>query len=145
MKISIEELKDCEEVEIIIRCPVHYQDIEKIVELLEHNDLKLQCKKNRDIYQIDITDIYYIETIDEKTFVYEQDDFYEVSKKLYELEDILESHGFIRISKSCLLNLEYLDHIKALLNGKYEATLLNQEKLIISRKYMSDFKKAFER
>ncbi|MFR2502499.1 MAG: hypothetical protein ACLS85_08535 [Coprobacillus cateniformis] len=31
-----------------------------------------------------------------------------------------------------------------MLNGKYEATLLNQEKLIISRKYITDFKKAFE-
>lgn len=145
MKILIEEVKDCEEVEIIIRCPMHCQDINKIVELLEHDDLKLQCKKGRDIYQIDITDIYYIETIDEKTFVYGQKEFYEVSKKLYELEDMLENHGFIRISKSCLLNLDYLDHIRALLNGKYEATLLNHEKLIISRKYMSDFKKAFER
>lgn len=70
--------------------------------------------------------------------------FMKFLKKLYELEKKLNSHGFIRISKSCLLNLEYLDHIRALLNGKYEATLLNQEKLIISRKYITDFKKAFE-
>lgn len=144
MKISIEEVEECDDVEIIIRCPKHYKDVNKLVELLEHDELKLQCKKDRDIYQIHISDIYYIETIDEKTFVYGQDDIYEIAKKLYELEAILEDQGFIRISKSCLLNLEYLDHIRALLNGKYEATLLNQEKLIISRKYMSDFKKVFE-
>ena len=144
MKISIEEVKECEEVEIIIRCPIQNQDINKIIALLEQDNIKLQCKKEREIYQINISNIYYIETIDEKTFVYSRDDVYEVSKKLYELEEILEPHGFIRISKSCLLNLDYLDHIRALLNGKYEATLLNQEKLIISRKYITDFKKVFE-
>ena len=46
MKISIEEVKECEEVEIIIRCPIQNQDINKIIELLEHDSIKLQCRKN---------------------------------------------------------------------------------------------------
>ena len=57
MKISIEEVKECEEVEIIIRCPIQNQDINKIIELLEHDSIKLQCKKERDIYQVNIVDI----------------------------------------------------------------------------------------
>lgn len=144
MKIIIEEDELCEDIKIIIRCSKNNKEVQKLIKILEGNEKKLQCKKDKEIYQIDMNEIYYIETIDEKTFVYLQDEVYENSHKLYELEDILKYDGFIRISKSCLVNLECLHHIKALLNGKYEATLLNQEKLIISRKYMSDFKKAFE-
>lgn len=143
MKITIEEV-ETEDVEIIIRCSTVNQDIQKIIYMLEQDNKKLQCKKDRDIYQIPIEDIYYIETIDEKSFVYLQDEVYENSSKLYELENNLKSYGFVRISKSCLVNLECVHHIRALLNGKYEATLINQEKLVISRKYLPEFKKALE-
>lgn len=143
MKITIEEV-EIEDVEIIIRCSTINQDVQKIIHMLEQDNKKLQCKKDRGIYQIPIEDIYYIETIDEKSFVYLQDDVYENSSKLYELENNLKSYGFVRVSKSSLVNLECVHHIRALLNGKYEATLINQEKLIISRKYLPEFKKALE-
>lgn len=143
MDISIEEGKEYNNIEIIIHCPIKDQNVDKIVSLLEYDEMKLECKKNQAIYHIDIADIYYVETIDEKTFVYKQNDYFEVPKRLYELVEKLNTYKFIQISKSCLLNLDYLDHIKALFNGKYEATLVNQEKLIISRKYMSDFRSVF--
>lgn len=142
MKITIEEKNTNDDVEIIIR---HHksQDIQKILDYLENQEMTLICKKEKEIYQISCQDIYYIESIDEKTFVYLDDDVYENNYKLYELENMLEQDKFIRISKSTLLNIDYLDHVRALLNGKYEATLMNHEKVIISRKYMTNFKKAF--
>ena len=42
-----------------------------------------------------------------------------------------------------ILNIHYLKSVKALFNGKYEAMLINDEKLIISRRYVSSFKKEF--
>lgn len=78
-----------------------------------------------------------------KTFLYTLNDVYEASQKLYELEQSLKSQGFLRISKSCILNLDYLQHVRALFNGKYEATLTNNEKLTINRSYVPAFKKAF--
>ena len=62
-------------------------------------------------------------------------------KKLYELEEQFKDSSFVRISKACILNIDHLDSVKVLINGRLEARLLNGEKLIINRHYVSAFKK----
>lgn len=47
----------------------------------------------------------------------------------------------MRISKSCILNIDFIEKVKPMLNGKYEVLLINGEKLIINRHYVPDFKK----
>ena len=143
MKIKVCVDESCQDVEIIIRCPKHDENVQKIINQLEMKQNKIVCKKDKQIYSLSLSDIYYIESIDEKSFVYTQDHVYESQDKLYMLEEQLKDDGILRISKSCLLNLDALKSVRALLNGKYEATLINGEKLIISRNYMKDFKKAF--
>lgn len=143
MKIILKENADIKETMITIECFQKDEDIQKIIDYLSQFYQTITCKKEKNIYQVYIKDIYYIETVDEKTFIYKQNEIYESTYKLYELESLLKDHDFIRISKSCLLNLRYLQSVRVLSYGKYEATLINHEKLIISRKYMPDFKKAF--
>lgn len=143
MKIRVEEHDTCDDVEIVIHCLKHDEKVQKVIDQLEYTQKKMICKKDKNIYSIYLSDILYIESIDEKTFVYAHDDIYEHSSKLYMLEEQFKNDGFLRISKSCLMNLDVLKSVRALLNGKYEATLINDEKLIISRSYMKAFKKAF--
>lgn len=143
MKIKVEEQALINDIEIIIYCHKHDKRVQKIIEQLEYTQKKIICKKNKEIYSLYLSDILYIESIDEKTFVYLQNDVYENAYKLYMLEEQLQHDGFIRISKSLLMNLDALKSVKALLNGKYEATLINGEKLVISRNYVKAFKKVF--
>lgn len=143
MKIILKENVDIKETVITIECFQNDKDIQKIIDYLSQFYQTIICKKEKDLHHVYIKDIYYIETVDEKTFIYQANDIYECTYKLYELESLLKEHDFIRISKSCLLNLGYLQSIRVLSYGKYEATMVNHEKLIISRKYMPDFKKAF--
>lgn len=143
MKIKVEEQALIDDIEIIIYCHKHDKRVQKIIEQLEYTQKKIICKKNKEIYSLYLSDILYIESIDEKTFVYLQNDVYENAYKLYMLEEQLQHDGFIRISKSLLMNLDALKSVKALLNGKYEATLINGEKLVISRNYVKAFKKVF--
>lgn len=144
MKLTIEESQDYQETEIIIKCQNQQdEDIQKVILAIQSLQSNLICKKEKQYYQILLSDILYIESIDEKVFVYTHQDIYEDFRKLYELEKLLQDKGFIRISKSCILNLDYLKSVRALFNGKYEATLMNDEKLIINRSYMAAFKKAF--
>ena len=54
---------------------------------------------------IALTDIFYIETVDRKTFAYTQDMCVEIKEAL---RDILEEYskiGFVRISKSAIVNI----------------------------------------
>lgn len=143
MKINILEDQNINETEIIIKCKQKSEDIDKIIKLLEVDNHLLICKKDKDIFQVSIDDIMFIESVDEKTFVYLQDIVYENQSKIYELEEKLNNNNFIRISKSCLLNLDFLRSVRAIINGKYEATLLNGEKLVINRSYMNNFRKVF--
>lgn len=143
MKVRVIENPSLEEERITIECPTYNQDIKDIIHILKLEQKTMTCQKDKTIYQIKISDIYYIESIDDKTYVYLKDDVYQTSLRLYELENMLQKDRFIRISKSCLLNIKYLKSVRVLIYGKYEATLINQERLIISRKYMPGFKKAF--
>lgn len=144
MKLIIEESDDYQENEILIKCQNRNdEEIQRIIQNIQSLQTSLICKKEKAYLRIYLENILYIESIDEKTFLYTIDDVYEASQKLYELEQNLQSQGFLRISKSCILNLEYLQHVRALFNGKYEATLTNNEKLTINRSYVPAFKKAF--
>lgn len=144
MKLIIEESDDYQENEIMIKCQnQNDEEIQRIIQNIQSLQTSLICKKEKAYLRIYLENILYIESIDEKTFFYTIDDVFEASQKLYELEQNLQSQGFLRISKSCILNLEYLQHVRALFNGKYEATLTNNEKLTINRSYVPAFKKAF--
>lgn len=141
MKIII-EYKEDNDLEVVIRCNKVDDNVKKIMSLLE-DDKFIIGKLNNRSYQIMINDIYYIEANEDRVFLYCKDKVYETNLRLYELENKLETCSFIRISKTNLLNLNKLDNVKALLNGRYEAMLINNEKLIISRHYVSGFKKKF--
>lgn len=143
MKVNIIEDSKIDETEIVIKCKERTNDINKIINFLDIENRLLICKKDKDIFRISTDDIMYIESVDEKTFVYLQESVYENQSKIYELEERLSNQNFIRISKSCLLHLKFLRSLRAMINGKYEATLLSGEKLVINRSYMSHFKKLF--
>lgn len=87
-----------------------------------------------------ITD-YYFESVDHKVFAYCQNQVYEIHKKLYELEADYAGQDFLRISKSTIVHLPKILHLKPLFNGRFEAALKNREKVIISRQYVATLKK----
>ena len=100
--------------------------------------------KNKIGYQkIDVQDIYYFESVDERSYVYTKDNVYECKEKLYTIEETFKNTSIVRVSKSCILNITKLKSVRPFINGKFEATMLSNEKIIINRHYVSAFKKKF--
>ena len=64
-----------------------------------------------------------------------------IRKKLYEIEEEYASSDFLRISKSAIVNVAKISYIRPIFNGRFEAKLKNDEKIIISRQYVMDLKK----
>ena len=91
-------------------------------------------------YPLAVSDIYYIEVVERRTFLYTRNAVYSADRKLYELEDLLRDSGILRISKFCLMNLHHLYSIRQLRNSQLEATLDNEEKLIVARTYLKTIK-----
>ena len=83
----------------------------------------------------------YIESVDNRTFIYTLQKVYESKQRIYELEENLKPKHFLRISKSSLVNLMKIISVKPALGGSFSAVLSNGEEIIISRKYVSELKK----
>jgi len=94
--------------------------------------------KEGDRYVISISDIYYFESVDDRTFVYPEKEFFETRMRLYELEEDLKGGAFVRISKSVIVNLMKVVSIKPAMNGRFLCKLKNGEEVLISRKYVND-------
>ena len=144
MKFTIEQSSDNNEVEINIKCgQIIDEKHQKLIDQIRLYSFSIVCKKGKEIYQISLKDAYYIESVEEKTFVYLEKEVYESNLKLYELEEQLKNTSYIRVSKSIILNIEKLQSVKPLINGKLEANLKNNEKILINRHYVPGFKKKF--
>ncbi len=143
MKLKIEQSDQYSDIEIIIKCNIIDSNLQKIIEQIQLSSLVLTVQKDGSILLLKSELVYYLESVDEKTFVYCENEVYSSSLKLYELEEMLKKTSFVRISKSCLLNINYLGSVKTLLNGKMEATLLNGERVVINRHYVPEFKRKF--
>ena len=82
----------------------------------------------------------------------EQDDVYAVlfdtkiivKMKLYELEDLLKSKQFIRVSKYCLVNIGKINYIRSLLNSKLELQMNNGDLCEVNRSYLQTFKETLK-
>ncbi len=88
---------------------------------------------------IALTDIFYIETVDRKTFAYTKDMCVEIKEAL---RDILEEYskiGFVRISKSAIVNIYKIKKLQGDINMRVIIFLKNDEKLVMNRSYKNEF------
>ena len=74
-------------------------------------------------------------------FFYTENETYESTAKLYKIEENLKNLQFARISKTVIANLDKMLSIKKSENSRLVATLVNKEKLVVSRQYVSEIKK----
>ena len=125
---------------VIIEYPILDTKTKNLIKKIESLDLMISGNRNGNVFQVHISDIYYVESVERKTFLYTKDEVYMTDKRLYELEEAFREAGIIRISKSCLMNVDMLYSMRQLMNSQLEATLLNGEKLIVARTYLKSIK-----
>lgn len=141
MRIKLVEDKMLEEVSVLIQYPKITNEVTRIQELMNSLGKVLIGNDNGRTYQIPVGDIFYIEVVDRKTFIYTKDKVFRSELKLYELQNELPSSEFVRVSKSCILNINVMESIATLMNSKLEAILSNGEKICVSRTYIPVIKR----
>ena len=139
MKVEIKSVNSYEEEQAIISAVSVTEEIQSAIEILENNcrvvpviyeDSTMMCRTDK---------IYYIESVDKRSYIYTKDGCYETKYRLYELDEIL-SQNFFRCAKAMIINIRKLKAVKAELNGRMTAELLNGEQVIIARSYVKDLK-----
>ena len=118
------------------------KSLQNVLSILKNEKLFLVGEENGAHYKGPCSNVFYIEVVDKKSFIYTQDKVYQSAEKLYQLEEKLLPHKFIRIGKSMLLNIEVIQSVSPTLSGRFEATLVNDERVAVSRKYVPELKKA---
>lgn len=140
MKINIIEEKNALDTEITIKCTHIDTEIENLLAALRLIDCVIVGKIEDESFFIPANEIYYFETVDNKTFFYTKDKILETTLKIYQIEDKLLGSSFVRANRSTIINLKKVKSIKSSLNSRIIACLINNENIIISRQYMKDIK-----
>lgn len=144
MDVRIEPVgKDGKEL-VVIHCRAVTDEVREIAAFVKSRQGHLTGTADEKRYEIAVADICYIESVDGKTFLYTNERVFETAYRLYELEELLRSRHFLRVSKSMLVNLMKLQSIQPAFNGRFTAVLRSGEKVIISRSYVKALKKALK-
>lgn len=142
MNVSIRKISDQSAERVVIECVEMTKDVEDIRDYARSKGITLSGILNKRIYNLELSSIFYFEAVDEKLFAYTIDNVYEVKARLYEIENAYLDKHFMRCAKSFVINMMLIDSISPALNGRFMAHMKNGENIMISRQYVSIFKKA---
>ncbi len=140
MKVTIKQVNSSLEEHTDIYAVEITEPIRNAINLLENNCDCIPCTDDGETVICRTTEIYYMESVDKHTYVYTKEGCYETKYRLYELEEILGMNYF-RCSKAMIVNIRKIRMVKADLNGRMLAELLNGERILISRNYVKDLKR----
>jgi len=140
MIINLEQNSLQKDIEILITYPIKNKIVERIISSIKSVDMQIECYSDNNVKRINVSDIYYIESIDGKTVVCCEKESYLVKNRLYQIYEKLKDNGFMQVSKYCILNINKLDKFRPLDNHRFEAVLSNGAFLCITRRYISDIK-----
>ena len=143
MRVDIEITDDKEKECALIRATEMTENIKGAMELLEGGSGSIMVTKDDTNLLLNKSRIYYIESVDKKTFVYTKDECFDCKYRLYELEEMLGGY-YARCAKAFIVNLRKIKSINSDFSGRMETVLLNDEKIIISRSYVKDIKRRLD-
>ncbi len=88
---------------------------------------------------LDPREVYYLDHIDRKLFAYTKDGVFRLMDTLTSCEEMLWNYGFVRVSKSNLINVYKIKQLKPDMNMKVYASFDNGERICVNRSYKKSF------
>ena len=128
---------------VTIEYPEYTESVKGLIKKIESLDVSFSVIADDRQMRIAWSDVYYLEIVDRKVFLYTEKDVFRLDASMQEILNITVDSDLVRISRTCIMNTSHLTCIRQLKNSHLEATLDNGEKLIVSRKYLRDIKRRF--
>ncbi|MBO4408268.1 MAG: LytTR family transcriptional regulator DNA-binding domain-containing protein [Clostridiales bacterium] len=143
MKLILKENKDLRETEVEIRYRKRDEEVESLISAVKDScDRLVGYKDNGDSMLLTYSKVLYFEAVDRYVFAYTSSEVLKIKHTLYELEDECQAKGFVRISKSVIVNLNTVKRISPDEGRKLRLHLTNGEAVIVSRNFVGDLKTA---
>jgi len=140
LKLTINQDLNIVETEIIMNCAYLDERLNRLANYIRQYTFSLEGTIEDKMYQIPIEDIYYMESVDGRTFFYDSKNAYCSRQTITALEEKLKTTSFARISKSCLINTARIKCFAPYVNHRLKVELKNGENLIVSRNYIDSLK-----
>ena len=117
----------------------HMNDEVREVERLLRGRKVLIGKKENESRLIVPEDVFYLEIVERKLYVYLEKEVWQLEGGLQEVTDDYEKYGLVRISKSMAVNIGKVKNITSDINARIRLRLLNNEVVIMNRAYRKNF------
>lgn len=145
MKVSLDIDSDYKETKVTIHCNEVDESIKEILDFLKGKKTEFLVGRDEEMQHIlKPDDIHYFHTENEAVIAVTSNGSFTLKEKLYELEDMLPSTKFIRLSKSVIANLYELSRFEASFNGTLCVHFKSGAKEYVTRTFVSGIKEALK-
>lgn len=119
--MTVEQIGREHEEELIVRCHDPGASwVERVAEAVSGQ--RTVCGWREDtLHRLTLSEVFYFEVVDDRSFLYTQEAVYEAKEKLYEFEQLCAGSTLFRCSKSMILNADRIDYVRPSLSGRFEA------------------------
>ena len=115
-------------------------DVTRLLKTNEEKGLILQGKTSLGNVRVFSDDIQMIESFGNIVLTMYKGREIRFDQKLFELETMLFDHGFVRISKSIIVNVQHIETVSSSFNAKLRLHLANGSYIDVNRSYLKTFK-----
>lgn len=138
MKLITIKNNQIEDLKITVEAKEDDPELAKVLHALERLQVDFLGRKEEKSFLFSPKDVYYIESAEDQCLLYTKSDVFDCKYRLYEVEEMNPS--FLRVNKQIVLNVDKIKSFRSTFNGKLEATLINQDRIEISRSYVQALK-----
>lgn len=141
MDINIEKIikkgKSLNKINIRIETSEETKDVDKLIQYIEnYNKMKIVLDSNNELITINTNEILYFFSDKKYNYCKTTKKEYKIKSKLYELEKI--NIDFLRISKSCVVNIKQVKSFDLSESGRVVVKFYDESQQIVSRRKIKD-------
>lgn len=144
MRINIKIDADFEEPEALITTASMTDEVNRVIDFINRSEeaaTAISGFKDDKVTLLEQEELVRIYAEDGKIFAKKGQELYQIRLRLYELEERLDNHLFVRISNSEIVNLKKIKSLDLSFAGTICMELSNGDASYVSRRYVSKIKK----
>ncbi len=143
MQTEIRIDPNLKEPKLILETPLLTDEQREMLETAAHRDSpNLLGYQGEQVTRLFYSDIVRFYTSGQRVLAETEEGVFSVRLRIYELEQLLKPHDFIRISQGEIIHLAKTEQFDLSLSGTIGVWLKNGQKTYVSRRYMKKLKAA---
>lgn len=141
-RFEVDSLFSPKNPEIVIRATEKTADVQQLMTYIDHYEQLpidiIPIKVDDHIYMIPLATIILIEVNQNKLTIFTTNNRYVINERMVRFHEKIGSNEFIQVSKYAIIHLSHLLSLSDSFSGSMSATLTNQLKTTVSRKYVKE-------